>query len=449
MSYLLNLVYLCVLLIASPWLLFCAIWQGKYREGFAQKFLGLAPQRQGDRPCIWLHAVSVGEANLLQTIVPQIERRFPNVECVISVTTRTAFDMATEKYSSHTVFYCPLDFTWAVDRAMKQVRPDMLVLVELELWPNLLGAAKRHHASTAIVNGRLSEKSFRGYSRIRRFIQPLLESIDLIAVQNQAYADRFLQLGARADTVHVTGSIKFDGASTNRENSKSAELTTLAGIQPGDIVFLAGSTQDPEEQFAFDTFQQLRGRYPQLKLILVPRHPHRFDEVAKLLDQSGVDWRRRTDLRSTGCQPVGKNSDSQAGCATRILLVDTIGELGAWWATAHIGFVGGSMGSRGGQNMIEPAAYGVATSFGPNTKNFRDVVDLMRKRAAAVIVSNGDELTTFVERCLSDPEYIAAFGQNAQRLVQDQVGATNRTLDLFDPLILSAIQRHDGHKNAA
>ena len=416
MSYLLNIVYLILLLVVSPWLLHKAVRKGKYRQGLAAKLWGRVPRRCGDRRCVWLHAVSVGEVNLLSPLLSRIEREHPDWDCVISTTTRTGFELAKRRYGPRQVFYCPLDFSWAVGRAMRRVRPDLLVLAELELWPNLIRAARQYGAKVAVVNGRLSAKSYRGYRRIRPLIAALLKSVDCICVQNEEYAERFRQLGARPRLVHVTGSLKFDGAQTDRGNAATRELATLAGIGEGDIVFLAGSTQHPEESLAVETYRALVGQHPQLRLILVPRHAERFDQVADLLDRSSLRWQRRSRLEVQGADPQA-----------RILLVDAIGELAAWWGTAHVAFVGGSMGRRGGQNMIEPAAYGAAVAFGPHTHNFRDVVALMLQRRAATVVHDGRELTAFVRRCVENPAYAAELGQQAQALIGGQRGAVERT----------------------
>lgn len=422
MSYLLNLAYLVALVLAAPWLVVQAIRKGKYREGFGAKFLGLVPVRQSDRFCLWMHAVSVGEVNVLAPLVAQIAKRWPNWECVVSTTTMTGMALAKKKYPQLTVFYCPLDFSWAVRRAMKRIRPDLLLLAELELWPNLIRAAGECGAGVAIINGRLSEHSFRGYLRLRPLVQRVLARLDLIAVQDATYAARFLELGARPDAVRVTGSIKYDGAQTDRDNPTTTRLRQLSGFAPDDIVFLAGSTQEPEEEAAVAVFRELQPSHSRLRLVLVPRHPDRFDTVARLLDRSGLAWQRRTDLDRQAPNPEA-----------RILLVDVVGELGAWWGTASVAFVGGSFGNRGGQNMIEPAAYGVAVSFGPNTRNFRDVVATMLSADAAVVVENPESLTAFVRRCLEEPNFAAGLGGRARRLVASQLGATGRTIDLLAP----------------
>lgn len=424
MPYLLNLVYLLLLLVSLPWLIWQSVRKGKYREGYAAKFLGCAPERPADgKKCVWLHAVSVGEVNLLAPLLKQIQEQRPDWQCVISTTTATGMALAKKKYSQYTVFYCPLDFSWAVRAAMRCVRPDVLVLAELELWPNLIRAAKRSGAKVAVINGRLGEKSFRGYRRIRLLVAGLLRQMDLVAVQDETYAERFRTLGSRPESVHVTGSMKYDGAQTDRNNPNTQRLASLAGFSSDDIVLLAGSTQEPEEAMALDAFRSLSPRWPQLRVIVVPRHPDRFEAVAKLLEASGIPWQRRTSLNSEA-----------ANSSARVLLVDAVGELGAWWGTAQIAFVGGSMGSRGGQNMIEPAAYGAAVSFGPNTWNFRDIVAAMLEHDAAVVVNDEKQFLQFAQRCLEEPQYATGLGSRAQAFVRSQIGATQRTLELLTTL---------------
>lgn len=435
MPYLLNFVYLLLILLATPWLAYAAIRHGKYRDGWAAKFLGQVPRRTGDRPCLWLHAVSVGEVNLLQALLTELAQRQPTWEYVISTTTRAGFALARKKYAGYQVFYCPLDFSWATRRAMRRVRPDLLVLAELELWPNLIRAARRQGARVAVVNGRLSEKSFRGYRRLRPLVRRLLQRIELVAVQNEAYAERFLALGARPPTVHVTGSIKFDGAATDRDNPHTRSLRQLWRISPADFVFLAGSTQHPEEEMALDVYRLILHHRPRARLILVPRHSERFDAVARLLDQSGFAWQRRSSLNDVA-PPDSATPDATPSAP--ILLVDVIGELGAWWGTAQVGFVGGSMGRRGGQNMIEPAAYGVAVCFGPNTSNFRDIVATLLAHQAAVVVQNESQLLEFVRQCRDEPAFREELGNRAQQLVLQQQGATRRTVDRLLPLVVRA-----------
>lgn len=445
-SWLLNVVYLAVLVVCAPLIVWKAIRTGKYREGYRQKLLGLVPRRAGQGTCIWIHAVSVGEVNLLATTLGRLRDSHPDWQLVVSTTSRAGYELARRKYADLLVFYCPLDFSWAVRTAIRRIRPAMLVLAELELWPNLITAAKESGARVAIINGRLSDQSFPGYRRIRPLVARVLRKINLIAAQNEETAERFRALGAAPQTVHVTGSLKYDGAQTDRLNPRTLGLRELAGITDDDVVLLAGSTQEPEEQIAVDIYRRLSADHPQLRLILVPRHPERFDAVAKLLDESRAPWVRRSQLnrqRETALSednsraPTAPTSDhSREPTARRpILLVDTVGELGAWWGTARIAFVGGSFGSRGGQNMIEPAAYGAAVSFGPNTWNFRDIVSALVAADGAVVVQDAAELERFVRRALDEPAYADALGQCAQALVRSQLGATDRTVALVESLL--------------
>jgi 3-deoxy-D-manno-octulosonic-acid transferase len=445
-SWLLNVLYLAIIAICSPLIVWQSWRTGKYREGFREKLLGWVPRREGNAPCVWVHAVSVGEVNLVAILLRKLRADHPDWEFVVSTTSRTGYELARKKYADLSVFYCPLDFSWAVRRAIRRIRPTVLMLAELELWPNLIRAAKEQGARVAIVNGRMSDHSFPGYRRIRPLVTAVLRQIDLIAAQNDESAARFRALGAPADRVVVTGSLKYDGAQTDRNNPRPQALRELADITEGDIVFLAGSTQEPEEQYALEIFRNLAPEHPRLRLILVPRHPERFEAVAKLLQASSIRWQRRTDLEPwvAGMERQRPPSTQHTGGSPRldpshprpkILLVDTIGELGAWWGAAHIAFVGGSFGDRGGQNMIEPAAYGAAVSFGPNTRNFRDIVVALQAADTAVTVQTPEQLEAFVARCLTNPSYATDLGSRAQQLVQSQLGATARTVALIDSLV--------------
>ena len=431
-----NAAYAAALVVASPALVWAAWRSGKYREGYAEKLLGKAPERpstDGGGKRVWLHAVSVGEVNLLGVLIAELRRRHPEWELVVSTTTKTGYDLARSKYGDeHAVFYCPLDFSWAADAAMRRVRPDLLVLAELELWPNLIDAAKRHGAHVAIVNGRLSENSFKGYRRLGSLVRRTLAQVDAIAAQDDGTAERFVALGAKPQAASVTGSMKYDGAETRRDNAKTTALRELTGWTDEEKVWLVGSTQAPEEAIALAVFEEAREDFEDLRLVLVPRHPERFNEVAKLLDERCVAWRRRSEL---GSQPrpslVGATEPA-------VLLVDTVGELGAWWGVADLGFVGGSFGDRGGQNMIEPAAYGVATCFGPNTKNFRDIVASLLAADGARVVEDEAALEAFVRGCLALPDEARELGERAQRFVATQLGATERTADRLDALMNEA-----------
>jgi len=255
-------------------------------------------------------------------------------------------------------------------------------------------------------------------------VASMLRAVRRLLVQNEIYGDRLARLGAPACRISVTGSIKFDGAHTDRNNPRTRELRRLFGLSAGERVFIAGSTQEPEEQYSLDAWLSLRTRYPELRLILVPRHKERFEEVARLVEE-----RYRLPLLRRSRADNGL-AQSDAG-EKPVILLDTLGELSACWGLADIAFVGGSLTSRGGQNMIEPSGYGAAVMFGPNTWNFKDVVDQLLTRQAALVVQSQEEMAARLGEFLASPDQAAAYGRRATSLVSSQRGATERTVGLI------------------
>ena len=247
MPFVLNAIYAVLLLVCSPYLVYRAARSGKYRDGWSEKFLGDAPLRIGEGRCIWFHAVSVGEVLLLKPVLKEISRRRPGWELVLSTTTRTGLGVARRTYPDLVTFYAPLDFSWATRRAVSRIRPTVLALVELELWPNLVLSAKRYGARVAIINGRLSPRSHRGYRAIRGPLGPTLRRLDSVAAQTEEYAARFVDLGVPQRCVHVTGSVKFDGLESDRNNPRTTGLRKVLGLSTSEIVFVAGSTMVGEE----------------------------------------------------------------------------------------------------------------------------------------------------------------------------------------------------------
>ena len=420
----LDVLYLVVAVLALPWVAWRKLSGGRPVASPWTRLTGaIAPLPGTDAPRIWMHGVSVGEVQLLAGLADEIRRqsdaRGSRVECVVSSSTTTGLELARRRFGGDRTFPCPLDFSWAVRRVLDRVRPDMLVLGELELWPNLLAGAHARGVPVAIVNARMSDRSFRGYRRVYWLARRMLGRTNLVIARSAADADRFTALGA-ADVV-TSGSMKFDGVAGDRGHPDVLRLRRLAAIPDDAIVFLAGSTQPPEEHLAIEAFRQLAPAHPRLRLLLVPRHVERAKEVASLLDASGLQWQRRSRLDAEAADP-----------AARILLVDTTGELGWWWGTATIAFVGGSLdGKRGGQNMIEPAAYGAAVAFGPHTRNFKDEVRLLLEAGAADVVHDGPSLTSFVGRCLDDPAFATERGHRAASLVAAHRGARAATAALL------------------
>jgi len=416
---LLDCCYAGLLTVASPWLLYKALTTGKYRQGWAEK-LGALPRRRGQRRCLWLHGVSVGEVLALRTIVAELRSRFPDWELVISTTTSTGLDVARRTFPELSAFYYPLDFSWAVARALTRVRPDVIALVETEIWPNFLSAAGERRIPVALVNGRLGEKSFRGYRRFRHPLSRVLDAVVAFGVQTDAYARRFAGIGADPERIAITGSVKYDAVPTDRDNPRTAALARLLDVRDDDPVFIAGSTTDPEERIALDVYGKLKRRYPRLRMVVVPRHRERFDEVARMLQAGPFPLVRRSTL-----------VDEPRADRDAIVLLDTLGELQDLYGIGDIVFVGGSLSRRGGQNMLDPAGMGCAVLFGPNTWNFTASVEQLLAVEGARVVADADELESAVADLLDHPDRIATMARRAQAMIAGQKGATRRTVDLL------------------
>lgn len=427
---LLDLIYLVAFVALLPWIAWRR-WSGRRPVAAPwMRFTGsIPPLPPKGRRRIWLHGVSVGEIQLLSSLAHELDARAGAkgiaVEFVVSSSTTTGLDLAAKRFGGAVVFPCPLDFTWAVRRVVKAVDADLLVLGELELWPHLLDAAWRHRLPVVVANGRLSERSARGYHRVAPLVRRMLSRVTLVSARSAADAERFRALGA--PTVVDAGSMKFDGVRGDRAAEDVRRLAKLAGFREDDIVFLAGSTQAPEEALAIDAYRAASADHSRLRLVIVPRHVERKPEIVALLDGSGLAWQARSTLDTEGATPDA-----------RVLLVDTTGELGAWWGTATIAFVGGSLdGKRGGQNMLEPAAYGAAVCFGPHTRNFADEVAVLLEAKAACVVADGPALTAFVRDCL-EAEFPLALGTRGARTVAAHRGATAATAERILAL-LSAV----------
>lgn len=424
MRWFLNAVYAMLLTVLSPLIAFRMWRHQRYRRGLAEKLLGQVSVQLDGRPVVWFHAVSVGEVIQLQKVVEDFRRQSLNRFLIcVSTSTDTGWELAQKRFPDCQVTWFPLDFSWAVRNAIQRIQPSLVVLMELELWPNFLAECYRKLVPVAVINARMSERSHRGYRRFRFLLTPLLSRLSLVAAQSTTYAARLQSLGVPRDRSSVTGSVKFDGVETSRDNAKTSVLRTLFGLTSSDIVFMAGSTQDPEEQLAIQSWRRLRKSHANLRLILVPRHKERFEEVAALVEAAGLPLLRRSQLQDSSAPLMKKERP--------VLLLDTIGELSACWGLADIAFVGGSFGNRGGQNMMEPAAYGSCVIFGPNTWNFRDIVECFRDADGCIQMNHPEQLAETIDKLLMDPSRRADLGTNAQRVVLKQQGATSLTSSLL------------------
>jgi 3-deoxy-D-manno-octulosonic-acid transferase len=402
------------------------IRRGGYARDFGQR-LGFYREdvrrhlEEGGR--VWVHAVSVGEIYVALKLMKEWRQRRPDLRFVLSTTTSTGYAIARKQIQApDTYIYFPVDSPPVIRRILRLIRPRALILVELELWPNLVRWSRRLGVPVALVNGRISDHSFGGYLKLKAFTRRILPMIDVLCAQSRLDAERLLALGAPADRVQVLGSAKYDVAEADRSGAQSArEALDRAGIAQGRAVILGGSTWDGEEAILFDAFKALRGDFPDLALVVAPRHVERSARVAAEAAQRDLSVVRRT---------VG-NGVARAD----VLLLDTTGELKNFYACADAIFVGKSLTQSGGQNIIEPAMYGRPVIVGPNMENFRGVVEDFRRADAIVEVQDAAGLREALRALMADAARREAIGRRAEQVVRDQTGVVGRSLSLIDPLV--------------
>lgn len=424
-----NLALLAVLLLGAPWWIFRMVTTQKYREGLAAR-LGRIPAAlrpvAGGRPVLWLHAVSVGEVLAVSRLVDELDRDFPDHRVLISTTTRTGQQLARQRFGAKRVFYCPLDLPWAVRAYLRALRPRMLILAETEFWPNLLTACFRRGIPVAVVNARISDRSWPRYRRLRRFWGPLLARLACVLAQSPTDAERLRALGCRGERVAVSGNLKFDVRAAHQ-----AEIAqTLRKLAPAQRFVVAGSTLEGEEAALLETWPALLAAEPNLILVLAPRHPERFAAVAELLRASSQHFTRRSEW------PAQSAASLPPLTSGSIVLLDSIGELASVYSLAAVAFVGGSLFPTGGHNPLEPAQFGVPIVMGPHYANFRAIVDDLRAHDALRIAPQ-EQLAQSLAGLLDDSEVSCAMGERARRVFEQQSGATARTLRALQTLLAS------------
>ncbi len=421
---LLNLLYFPAALLYLPLLVYQMVVLKKNRRGWRERFGGIA-RRLRDGPCVWIHAVSLGEVNATQRLVAEIESRLKGCEVVISATTDTGYAAARRLYPERHVFRFPLDFSFVVNRVFDRIRPSAVVLMELEVWPNFIELAARRGICVGIANGRVTaEKSMRRFGRpiIRSLARAMFRRIGWIGAQNETYAQRFRQLGARSEAVHVTGTMKYDTAEIAESLPGDAALADALGIDREAPLVVAGSTGPGEEAIVLAAYAELTHERPALQLAIVPRKPERFDEVARLIEGRGHTCVRRSRLAD------GSTDDS---ASSSVFLGDTMGELRKFYCLADVVFVGRTLVPLGGSDLMEVAALGKAMCYGPHIENFAEVSARLQAADAAVIAPNETELASTLHALLSDEVEAKEMGRRAQEVVRRNTGATARTVDLL------------------
>lgn len=456
--------YSLFLSLASVALLPYFTWQAfinkKYLSNFRER-LGLLPEEFGQdaRPAIWLHAVSVGETLAARPLIAALRRRFPEYRLIVSTTTATGQAVARSRMIEADGFcYFPFDWRFSVRRALDVIRPQVVVLMESELWPNFLHECEQRSVPVIVANGRISDRSFVRAQKFGFLVRRMYAQVSHFAMQSEADAKRAIALGAPAKCVSVSGNIKYDIGEAGRGSTLdaiAAQLDAAFGLSRSPLI-VAGSTSDGEEEIVLAAFEQLRKNQAtaDARLLIAPRHPERFDEVARLLDATRFRYARRSTLAEQSelaFAGMGHPALSAAGAAAsrlsdesrraEVILLDSIGELAALYRFASVVFVGGSLVPKGGHNILEPAFYARPVIVGPHMENFREIASEFTRSDALITLqgANDCELTAALSdklsELLTDPEEAQRFGDNARQVVSDNRGATDKTVEIIASLM--------------
>jgi 3-deoxy-D-manno-octulosonic-acid transferase len=427
--------------LVSPYLLYQAIRYRKYVRSLPQRlgYLPISFNLDGDES-IWIHAVSVGEVLTARALLPELRQRYPRLRIFLSTTTMTGQQVArTNLQYVDEVFFLPFDLGFIVNRTLRLVKPRLFVMMETEIWPNLLRACQREGVRSVLVNGRISSRSYPRYRLGRAFFRHVLRNVDRFCMQGEESARRIIEIGAAPDRVTVTGSLKFDSLDLAAPQDPQPDGTHYRiqpvqdrgrnrvlryfRIPPERPVVIAASTLRGEEESVFEAYQRVRATMPSALLIIAPRKPERFDEVERMARRAGWNVARRSELRV----------DSEP--RHDVVILDTIGELAQLFQVATAVFVGGSLVDAGGHNILEPAVFGKPIVFGPHMENFAEIARTFLDNSAAIQVRTGRELEPVLVELLRDPVQRARLGAAARALVEANRGARARTLDVIAELL--------------
>jgi len=428
-----SLLMLVVLVALSPYFVYQAIRHNKYAGSLGQRlgYLPVSFNLDGDES-IWVHAVSVGEVLAARPLISELRRRYPKLRLFLSTTTLTGQQLARRNVSDvDAVFYFPFDWAFTARRTLNLVKPRLFVMVDTEIWPNLLRECRRRGIKTVLVNGRISYRSFPRYRLIRPFFRRVLADVDRFCVQGEETARRLEQIGADPSRVVVTGSIKFDSLETLPTPGRGPErVLRFFRMSPGRPVLVAGSTMKGEEETVVHAFNALRLRGTNALLIVAPRQPQRFAEVERLCRHEGLLTVRRSDL------PIDAEPRADA------VVLDSIGELAQLYQVATVVYVGGSLVPSGGHNLLEPAVFGKPIVFGSHMENFAEIAEAFLANGAAVQVRSGRELDEAIVALMDDPVRRARLGAAARALVDANRGAKDKTLAVITSLLPPNQRQH-------
>ncbi len=399
-----NILGTVVLIAGLPFLPLLALLGERFRRGLPERF-AFYPRTVRDavgyQSPVWLHAASVGEVGAARELIAALRRRFPGRKVLLTTFTATGRDLAIRSAGADACVLAPLDHPWIVGRALRAFHPAALILIETELWPNLLRLCHRRGVPTLLLSGRLSPRSFGRYYFLRGLFSAVVVRLSAIGMQSEEDARRIKRLGADPRRVAVTGNLKR-AARPERREGKAAQNALRCKADPAARVLVAGSTHRGEDEILIDAFKELRARFPGLMLVLAPRHPQRFGDVEQLLKQSGLRYIKRTEMNG---QPLPD-----------ILFLDTLGELSEFYAIADVAFVGGSLVEAGGHNVLEPARYHTPVLFGPHTGNFSHITEELKAAGGGIEVLGKEDLVRQSGRLLSDPAEAKKVGEIAYRV---------------------------------
>jgi len=432
MRFVIDFVYLLLAVAISPIVIYRVIRHKRYRTGWAQRFGRIIRKDRALKNCIWLHAVSVGEVNAATTVIEELQNRFPDFEILISTTTDTGFTRASALFGENLqVFYFPFDLSWIMRRAFRKIRPAICLLMELEVWPNFVRIAQQLNIPVVVVNGRISDKSFSRYKKIKPIAKKIFRKITLILAQTDEYAQRFKEIGCPDEKVIVTGSLKYDTAQITDKVEGADALAIQLNIGEGRL-WVAGATGNDEEQILLDVYRNLKqqDQFSDLRLAIVPRKPERFDEVAQIIEQTSLPLIRYSRLKD---KTASRTTDKQA-----VILGDTMGDLRKFYSLATIIFVGRSLVPMGGSDMIEAVALGKCTVFGPHAFNFKQTVDALLEDNGAIMVKDEQDLLRTMQKCLAEPDFARKIARNGREVIRKNQGATQKTIDQITKLLSTA-----------
>ena len=423
-------IYNLLLVLGFPFILCALLFKKRCRSGLLQRIGWVVPQgRDAQGHVFWVHAVSLGEVSAIVPFVRTIHRRYPGIRIIVSTITETGREAVQQRLAGiATHCFLPLDYPWIVNRFIQSLNPIGFVVVETELWPNLLRALSRRGIPSVIINGRLSSRSFSRYRWIRPFMRQVLSTVSLGLLQSARDERRFVELGAAPDRMHRTGNMKFDLTMNGDLASQALLQRSTFGVSEDERLIIAGSTHPAEEEILLDSYRNVIRSCSNVVLLLAPRHIERSDDLALTIKAFGFPVVRRSRLPEAG--PPG-----EAITGPRVILLDTRGELAQAYGLADMAFVGGTLVPVGGHNLLEPPAWGKPVCFGPHTDHCQEIAELLIESGGGIRVRNARELTETFVKGMQNQDWVSQIGLNARKIIDDNQGVVERNLDMVEQVM--------------